>query len=106
MESRISETLVFPAPAVARCGRDVVVTRDRAERPVHAHTFSGAPLMGFRTPNDRACAGDEKVICILLRKLARNSIESIELQLIPVDLSARATGAHPFNSRRHVVTQS
>ena len=43
VNARVSETLVFPAPAVASAGRGVVVTRDRADRPVHAHTFSGAP---------------------------------------------------------------
>ena len=75
-ESRISETLVFPAPAVASAGRDVVVTRDKADRPVHARTFSGAPLKGFRTPNICVCAGDVKACCILLRKLAREAVLS------------------------------
>ena len=76
--ARISETLVFPAPAVARAGRGVVVTRDRADRPVHARTQSGAPLKCFRTPNDRVCAGDDMMSCIVLRKLARESVVSIE----------------------------
>src|SRR4051812_18670648 len=72
VKARISETLVLPAPAVASAGRGVLVTRDRAERPVHAQTFSGAPLTDFRTPNDCVCADDEKANCILCRKLARN----------------------------------
>jgi hypothetical protein len=63
-KSRISETLVFPAPAVASAGRGVVVTRDRADRPVHAATFSGAPLRGLRAPNVCVCAGDVKAVCI------------------------------------------
>jgi hypothetical protein len=75
--ARISETLVFPAPAVASAGRGVVVTRDRADRPVHAATFSGAPLKGFRANNARESAGDVDTGCILLRKLARESAVSI-----------------------------
>ena len=76
-KSRISETLVLPVPAVASAGRDVVVTRERADRPVHAQTFSGAPLKDFRTPNVGVCAGDMKAGCILLRKLAREAVVSI-----------------------------
>lgn len=76
---RISETLVLPAPAVASGGRDVVVTRDRAERPVHARTFSGAPLMGVRALNFCARAGDVSARSILIRKLAREAVLSIEV---------------------------
>jgi hypothetical protein len=77
-ERRISETLVFPVPAVASAGRDVVVTHDSADRPVHARTFSGAPVKCFHVPAVCVCTGDVKAGCMLRRKLARDSVLSIE----------------------------
>jgi hypothetical protein len=66
-------------PAVASGGSDVVVTRERAERPVHAQTFSGAPLTGLRALNVRARADDVMARSILIRKLARDPVLSIEM---------------------------
>jgi hypothetical protein len=40
--SRMWDTRVRRAPAVAMCGRDVVVADESAERPVHVRTFNGA----------------------------------------------------------------
>jgi hypothetical protein len=106
-DTRISETLVFPAPAVASAGRDVVVTRDRADRPVHAQTFSGAPLKGFRAGNACICAGDVNVGSILRRKLARDRVLSITTMCAEDGtFSARVERDYVFNPVEHVITQS
>jgi hypothetical protein len=54
VESRTPETRVLRAPAVAMCGRDVVVADDTADRPVHARTSSGAARNAWRRLARRA----------------------------------------------------
>jgi hypothetical protein len=96
----MSETLVFPAPAVASAGRVVVVARDKADRPVHAQTFSGAPLKGFRARNVCISAGDVNAGSILRRKLARGRVLSIKtMRAEDGTFSARVERDYVFNWR-------
>lgn len=53
----MADTRVLRAPAVAMCGRGVVVAEESAERPVHACTSSGAWRDPPRAPSTQIAMG-------------------------------------------------
>ncbi len=56
-KSRVSDMRVLRAPAVAMCGRGVVVAEESAERPVQARTLNGARREPPRTLSRNGAIG-------------------------------------------------